>query len=190
MPGQTANFAIRYPCPGDTVTMDAFANWASDIENALLTVSELTEQASNRPRAIGRTSNAGTAVAAGAGPITLQATTIVTSVGLSNLSGVFTPTTTDSNGLYMLMAQVTPVNTATTVTSFKATILANNTVAASRTLASSVVGTIAKPISLVGLGFVTTVGGGALVQFEWTGTGGPLNVYAQLSLAYVAPAVP
>ena len=189
MPGQTDNYSIRYPCPGDTVTLADFTNWASDIDTALASVSELSDEALNRPRGMGRTANAGTAVAVGAGLTLLAATNTVYSHAMTNFSGVFVPES-GLDGLFLGMATVIPVGTGTTVTSWKASLIMDNQTVASRTSASSAASTIAKPISLVGVGFLTSTGAGGLVQFEWTGTGGPMNVYAQLSFSYIAPAFP
>lgn len=195
MPGTTVNYGIRYPCPGDTITTGVFSDWANDIESAIMEVSDLTSQALNRPRAMLRTADAGYAVAFGL-PTQILFTEVVYNNGLGVGAG---PTfgafdvqgTSLDQGLYLLMAQFTPVNTATTVTSFEAEILADNVVIAARTLASSAASTIAKPITLAGLGLLTfNPGGGGLVRFNWTGTGGPLNIYCQFSCQYLAPAFP
>lgn len=195
MPGTTANYAIRYPCPGDTITTDVFSNWANDIESAVLQVSDLTGQALNRPRAMLRTVDTGYAVAFGL-PTQILFDEVVYNnglgVGTGPIFGAFDVNGTSlDQGLYLFMAQLTPVNTATTVTSFEAEILTDNVVIAARTLASSAASTIAKPITLAGLGFLTfNPGGGGLVRFNWTGTGGPLNIYCQFSCQYIAPAFP
>jgi len=194
MPGQTTNFGIEYPCPGDTITAAAFQTWTEGIEDALEQVNDAAVAAANRPRAMLRTATTGFAVAAGAAT-QISFDEVVYDSGFGGLSGVAPYTAFDIagtgfiDGLYMFMAQFTPVNTATTVTSFEAEILASNTTIAARTLASSAATTIARPISMIGIGFLTTVGTG-LVRFNWTGTGGPLNIYCQFSCQYIAPAFP
>jgi hypothetical protein len=193
MPGQTTNFGIEYPCPGDTITTAAFQTWTEGIEAAINQVNTASTEATNRPRAMLRTNDTGYAVAFGAPTQILFDITVYNNgldVGvLGPPFGGFVPEPTGDAGLYLLMAQFTPVNTATTVTSFEAEIISNNEVVAARTLASSAATTIARPISLMGVGIIDFIGG-ALVRFNWTGTGGPLNIYCQFSCQYIAPAVP
>lgn len=188
MPGQTTNYGIRYPCPGDTIDAEAFGVWTNDIENAMAQVQTASNEALQRPRAMVRTANAGFAIPVGVATQITYTTTVYNNAGATPFAGTIPP---EEPQLNLYMAQITPIGTGTTVTSWKASILVDNFVVASRTSASSAASTIAKPISLVGLGFRTAdPGGAAVVTFHWTGTGGPLNVYSQFSFSYVAPATP
>lgn len=190
MPGQTENFAIRYPCPGDTLTTNVFCDWANDIDDAVSQVGQASQDSLNRVRVMMRTDTTGSTVAAGV-LTPLQFTTVV----YNNDPLVPVPLTpllawpgvgAGPDELNLYMAQITPVNTATTVTSFSANILVGTTIVARRVLADSAVPTIGKPITLVGLGIRDSTNGGA-VQVQWTGTGGPLLVYSQFSFSAVAP---
>src|SRR5688572_838049 len=127
MPGQTENFGIVYPCPGDTITTGVFQTWTQGIEDALEQVNDAAEAAINRPRAKLRTVDAGFAVANGVATQILFDEVVYNrglDVGAGPTFGGFNPAPTASAGLYLLTAQFTPVNTATTVTSFEAQILA------------------------------------------------------------------
>lgn len=188
MPGQTDNYGIRYPCPGDPIDPTDFANWAIDIENAVEQVETAALAATSRPRVQLRTPVTGTACAAGVATA-MSFDTIVFNEGMT-VAPLAAPHTTifpgDGVSIYVMTLTATfiPVNTATTVTSFQGFITANNDVCG-RTMASSTVPTIAKPLTLVMTGFVDSVFG-ATASFQWTGTGGPLNVYCQFSASFVA----
>lgn len=190
MPGQTENFGIRYPCPGDTITSNVFCDWANDIDEAVSQVGAASQASLNRVRSMLRTDTTGDAIPVG-GLNPIQFSTLVYNNDPITAAGPFPGLGWAGVGagpteLNLYMAQVTPLNTATTVTSLSVNILVGTTIVARRVLADSAVPTIGKPINLMGLGIRDSTNGGA-VQVLWTGSGGPLFFYCQFSFASVAP---
>lgn len=193
MPDQTPNFAIPYPCPGDVIDCDMFADWANAIDDALTTVNTAAEAAANRPRAMLRTLATGFAVPVNVAT-TIQFNEVTNNpvynngitVGAFPYTG-FTVNPPLTSGFYLFSATFIPVNTVTTVTAFKASIVADN-VSAGRTTASSVVGNSASPLTVTHLGVMQNTGlvPPATCVYQWNGTGGPMNVYVQFSCQYVS----
>jgi hypothetical protein len=193
MPGTTPNFAIPYPCPGDPIDCNDFEAWAGAIDDALTTVNEAATAAANRPRAMLRTPDAGVSVPVGVSTQILFSDTVSPvynnglDLGTAPLySGfrVFPPLET---AFYLFTATFIPLNTVTSVTSFRATMTLDN-ISVGRVMASSVAATSSQPITLVGIGVLdaadpTSFG---ICSYLWTGSGGPMNVHVQFSCQYVS----
>lgn len=195
MPATTPNFNIPYPCSGDTIDCSIFESWAAGIDNALATVRTASELASQRPRAMLRTADTGVAVAVGGAFVGMtynRADNPIYNGGLT-LTGVapnytgFSITLPQIPGWYLFMAQFTPLNAVTTVTSFEGRITVDGLVFG-RTLGDSLPGTVARPITVMGMALLPAALPGAQASYAWTGSGGPMNIYSQFSCQFMAPA--
>lgn len=186
MPGSTPNFNIRYPCAGETIDADVFATFSQDIEAALAEVSADTVALSTRPRAAIATADTGFACPVGA-VTTLNFTTTLFSNNPVELSfGATGITVTSRPALYMASAEFAPLNAVTSVTSWAAAII-GGTGEYGRTLAKSVATTTASRMNVSGIVILVPGGGTDTLSatWEWTGSGGPMNVYCQMSLALI-----
>lgn len=182
MPGATSNFGIRYPCSGETIDPTAFANWADDIDAALTDVSTLTSAALTRERASSKTVDAGTSV-----PVNVATTLTVGATTLYADGVTVTPTTLfpDIGGVFMVNAEFSPLNTVTTLTSWAGAILATGGIdTIGRKLGLSGANTQATNINVSGLLRASSING-ILVTWHWTGTGGPMFVYCNLSISKI-----
>jgi hypothetical protein len=194
MPGVTDNFAIPYPCQGENINPAVFAAYAAGVENALEQVNEQAQMAQNRLRADLYTVDAGVAVAVNVSTqllYTLSNYNNGMEVGPGPSFGGYGALTPDQAGLYVFTLELSPINTVTTLTSWKLEINSTNatnsaTMTTSRTLVRSVATIEASRVNLSALGFLH-VGSATVARFHWTGTGGPMNVYARFTAARIGP---
>lgn len=197
MPGMTPNFNIRYPCQGENINPQVFADYAQDVEAAIAQVQAQAALAQNRLRAALHTADAGVAVAVNVSTQILFSTVEYNNgveVGAGPTYGGFQSLTADQSGLYLFTLEVSPLNTVTTLTSWKA-VVSNTpgfyplTVGGSRTLGRSVATTEATRINVTGIGFLEAPFS-TVFTFQWTGTGGPMNIYARATATKIGPFFP
>lgn len=181
MPGTTPNFGIRYPCAGETIDPTVFQNFATDVEAALTTVNTSAALAVARPHAAQRTATTGTSCAAGA-TTSMAFTSVDYATGITTTATGFTPTTT---GVYMIDAQFSGFTTVTTVTSWAGQIQLNAVTKYRRKMALSTVPATAGFINISGA-LSCTAGDAIVVQWAWTGTGGPMFVFCRATISLTA----
>lgn len=181
MPGSTPNFGIAYPCVGDTFDPGLFSDWATSIENALVSVQEQALVARNRPRAaaFGTTSVAVNV----SSPLNINTTTLFSHtealVFANNIQ-------VQRSGVYMVSAQIVAQTGATTVTNTQGNVTAN-TLIIQRDMSQSGPPTNFVDINVSGL-VVAPAGTVISANMLWTGSGGPVNFDTTLSVAFICEA--
>lgn len=176
MPGSTPNFAIPYPCAGETIDPGVFQDFADGVEAALATVDALSAAALARPNAAIK-NTAGQSIAFGAAvALTLPITDFAT--GVTAAAGGFTILT---DGIYMLTLEASTSSATTTVSSWAAEILQAGTARYRRKLSPNPATTIAGGINLAGL-ISATAGQAITFQWQWTGAGANLSVISRATI--------
>lgn len=174
MPGFTPNFAIQYPCAGETINPTVFQAFADDVEAALATVDAAATAALNRPSAAIRDS--GTSIPFGAmAALSFDSTDFTTPASISVGATGFTVL---EPGVYMVTLEAGSDTVPTTVTSWSAEILVAGTVIWRRKLSqpgapSTPPAPFSDDLNLAGLAVVTA---GQLVSFQWGWTGTGINM--------------
>lgn len=182
MPGVTPNFAIRYPCAGETINPTVFQDFADDVEDALASVQVASTAALQRPRAATRNSSA-TGTACTVAVLTTMTFTIVDfSSGVTTTATGFTIL---AGGVYMVDAQFAPINTVTnSPVSCAGSIVQNATTRYRRKISNFGNTTVAFTENVSGL--ISCAPADTIsAQYLWTGAGGPLNVYSRLSISKI-----
>lgn len=180
MPGFTPNFAIEYPCAGETIDPTVFQTFADDVEAALVTVDTASAAALQRPRAAIRNS-AGQSIAFGAMTALTDPTTDFTS-GVTAAAAGFTLLT---SGVYLVTLQAGSATVTTTVTSYAADISLAGTVIYRRKLSKTLTTTTAGDINLVGV-FSGTAGQAVTFRWGWTGAGANLTVTSRATVKKIS----
>lgn len=161
----TPNFGIVYPCMGPVIDPDDFRDFATSVEAAIATVDAEATATTHLPYAMQQTS---TVVPVGA------ATTLVFAASAFNFSSGITVGVSSftilTSGLYLVTVQANSVESNTTLTSARTSILRNGVLVnaikrkpfVSFPSASNM--NITAPVPLV-------VGDTLSAQYLWTGTG-------------------
>lgn len=179
MPGFTPNFAIQYPCAGETIDPAVFQTFADDVEAALSTVEAASDFALARPNAAIR--DATDSVAFGAMANIAWDTTDFNNNMTPSGAGFIIP----QDGLYMADLDVGSITTPTTVTSWAAEIQVGGVTKYRRKVSeTSTVPPVPLRLNVSGLVQGTT-GQAVIFQFGWTGTGINLVLTARASISLV-----
>lgn len=178
MPGFTPNFAIEYPCAGETIDATVFQTFADDVEAALAQVDAASAAALQRPRGQKLLS-----------PGQSIASTVLTT--LNYTSTVYASGITDTptgfvilfDGVYMVTLDCAEFSfSAASNDYWSARVVRNATSIYQRKLTAPL--TPEHPLNIGGL--MTCVAGDVLsTQYQWQGGGGPLVVSARFSAAKV-----
>lgn len=164
MPGVTPNFAIPYPCAGETIDASVFQDFADGVEAALQTVEASVAASLQRPRAAMNLLGQSIPV----GVITpLVFTTTEFSSGVTSAAGGFTII---EDGVYSASLNVAPTNFTTTVTSWEAHIRRAGLNIYSRKVGRNPAEATANRLNNMGL-FTATAGQLISFAIAWTGAG-------------------
>lgn len=179
MPGATPNFAIPYPCAGETIDPTVFQDFADGVEQALTDVQNAADETLNRPVGSLRTATAGTSTAVGVTTAMTYSTTEFLTGGLVAIANGFT---TPTGGVWMVTAQFSGLTTVTSVTSWAGEIQAGGVVQYRRKQGYNVATTNADFINVSGLVYCAAACN-ITGHFVWTGSGGPLFAWSRISIA-------
>ncbi len=170
----TPNFEIRYPCAGDTIDCDTFANFTNDIQAALDAVAVSETAALNRPNAK-ITEN-------GAQTIAFNTTTDIQfhieeydNNGMADLAVNNERLTIQTAGIYMAEAYMSGNSSFTTVSSQAIALSQNGTIRYRKKDSNR--SNLTSSIHVVGL-FNCLVGDVLRAVYLWTGSGGPEGVFS------------
>lgn len=167
MPGFTPNFAIEYPCAGETIDATVFQTFADGVEAALTSAAALTAGALQRPRAAMRDS--GTSAAAGAGTV-LSFDSNDFATGVTAAAAGFTIL---ADGIYMADLEAGSTTSTTTVTSWAAAIRRAGVTVWRRKNSPNPSLTSARTLNVSGPIICTA---GQLIDFTWVWSGAGINV--------------
>lgn len=186
MPGTTTRFAIPYPCLGDVIDPNAFANWTLGLESAMSQVDAIEALALHKPMASITFPNATSFTVNVATNITFG-TELFDTDNMVDLGSNNDRITIRTQGIYMVEASLCLASAPfTTYTSGRIGVSVNGTLATARKHDDvSIAGSIAAILPQV------LVPGDILrLQYLWTGTGGPSSLacqFARLSARLVCP---
>lgn len=186
MPASTPNFAITYPCSGDTIDAAAFATYAETTQDALDVVQNLIDTVPFPPAVMVRRSDTDQVVGFGV------ATVISFDVEVYDRGAMFSPglptlVVLPSNGTYIVSWQIELfVEPVTTFTSMRAGINVNGVELAAKESDAGSTGRPATTLTtalLIPAGTVgTPITGTALI----TGSGGAPSVTAMMTVTKVS----
>jgi hypothetical protein len=180
----TPNFAIPYPCSGDTIDPTVIADWANGIDAALATVSDTANLALNRPSLYATSPLLGQSYATGVAA-DISFSLVNFNVGVTMVTPTTTATITRA-GVYRISGQINHINSVTTMTRYRVIINSSTGRRVSRNLNLIFAGgTNQVPLLAEGL-FVCPVGTTITLNFQWIGTGGPLTAFGLLWLNMVS----
>jgi|SRR4029450_755676 hypothetical protein len=180
MPGQTPVLGIRYPLIGETVDATSFANFANDVNSAVITTQALATAALNRKECLVPMLT-GVAIT-----VAVETTVTFTNSGLENFNpfrdndNMFNPAsptqiTINTSGVYMIVAKDTGVDSFATMTSFRCLVYKNN-IAQFGERRNEQDGSSNSIVETVQALLRCEVGDIITVKFLWNGTGGPATV--------------
>lgn len=177
MPGLTPNFAIPYPCAGETINPAVFQNFANGVEAALATVDALNASVLDRPRA-SMANEAGTPIATGV-LTTYSYPTVEFADGVTTSATTFTIT---EAGIYEVNVNFWEISTgaATTNDFWLGQILRNGVIQYRRKLGDPV-GTFDRYNSISGL-LICNVADALTAQFQWQGAAGPWTIASRFGI--------
>lgn len=180
MPGATPNFAIPYPCSGDTIDPGVFEDFADAVEAALTTVAMAAEAARIRPRILV------TGVGVAANGVTLNVPTTATPVTSTAASNNGTGITVTQAGVWMVSANFVTSGAVTNVVGNRGSIVGPGTQLYRRHLGLSTTPADGfQDINVSGL-FLLAPADTLTPQYFWTGTGVNVSVSVQVSAALIA----
>lgn len=181
MPGSTDNFAIPYPCNGETIDCGVFADWANAIQAAVSTVRTAQQFALNKPAA-GITVPTSNAIAVGVATVVTGFTNEnYDNNGMANLGVSNDRLTIQTQGLYLVEAGLTGDGPTTTFTSDAVGILQSGTL---RFREKSGINP-GNTLQVVGV-LDCIVGDFIQLNYLWTGTGGPQTTSGYLQARLLA----
>jgi hypothetical protein len=176
----TPNFNIPFPCSGDVVSADDIADWANGIDDALASIQTATTTAQTRPAMTAHQSGNGQSFAQN-----VAADFVFTTADFNRGVTATFPTasfTLPAGGLYRISAEANHTTTTTTTITRWQLILNAGAQRVSRNYNVGLAGGLFQiPIMVEGL-FICVPGTIVTVNFLWTGTGGPTDVYGILYL--------
>lgn len=182
MPGVTPNFAIPYPCAGETIDAGVFQDFADGVEAALAAVDVLSAAALQRPRAaIRHTVPAEQAVAPGAMTAIVYSTTDFAS-GITAGAGGFTALT---NGLYLVSLNIIASGSPTTITSWAGEIIVSGTVKYRRKLSENPAHLTPGSFNATGVVFMLAAQA-ATFTYGWTGTAPNVSIYSRATINQIS----
>lgn len=167
MPDSSPVFGIPFPCEGEAITCDSFADFATGVESALASVDVTVDQALNPPNA---GVNLTQSVAVAAATDCVYVTEYWDSANMATVGT--TPLTAPADGMYLITINA-GVSGFATITSAKAAININGTDQYAFKFPAGV-GTPNR-CSTQGL-YRLAIGDLVRCRFTWTGTGGPGSV--------------
>lgn len=177
MPGFTPNFAIEYPCAGETIDATVFQTFADDVEAALAQVDAANAAALQRPRGQ-KLLDPGQSIATTV-LTTLTYTSTVYATGITDTATGFTIL---SDGVYMVTLQCLDFTAVASNDYWSARILRTGTTVYQRKLFAGTTSQHHMNVS----GLLTCVAGDTLSsQYQWQGGGGPVTVLARFSASKV-----
>lgn len=168
MPGFTPNFAIQYPCAGETIDSTVFQTFADDVEAALTTVGARVTAAVDRPSAAVVFN--GTSV-----PVGVNTQLDMSSADFQNNISI---PGTDSfviieAGLYLVTLEAGSTTVTTSMTSWAAEIRQNATTRYRRKVSPSPAVTSRAALNLCGL---VQCAAADSIDFTWQWTGAGINL--------------
>lgn len=183
MPGFTPVFGIQYPCAGENIDPTVFQTFADDVEAALSTVDALAASAVQRTRAQVLLPSPGQSAATG-----VLTSLLYTSAPYEmNVTTGVTGFTIVQPGIYMVTAEmisIDPSGTPATTTYWFGQVLQNGSIVM-KSKQTDPVGT--DPVHVNVQGLLSCAAADTLsTQWQWAGTGGPLEITARFSVAKVA----
>lgn len=168
MPGMTPNFAIPYPCSGETIDCTIFASFTQAIQDALISVEDLTVTALNRPAA--GVSGTGQAITVNVSTNATFGTELYDNNNMADLAVNNDRLTIQTDGVYMVTVWSGLQSGWATMTSNAVAISNNGTVLYRKKNSSD--NDLDMDVTVTGL--VNCVAGDILrCSILWTGTGGP-----------------
>lgn len=176
----TPNFAIPYPCSGDTIDAAAIQAWADGIDLAVSSVQDQADLALNRPSLYVQSPPTGQAYATGvAADISFSTATFARG------SYTFTlPTTTitvNTPGIYRMSGQISMMGSLVTTTTRWRVELRAGTQLTSRLVNFGDLAAVVSPLVAEGL-FIVTAGTVVTLNLQWIGTGGPTTAFGTLAM--------
>lgn len=180
MPGFTPNFAIEYPCAGETIDAGVFQTFADDVESALASVAAQTQSALERPNTAVRAS--GTSTAAGVNTqIVLTSADFQTNISVPG-GNIVVPT---EDGIYMVTLEAGSTTTTTSVTSWAAEIRLAGATVYRRKMSPSPALTSARTINVSGP-LICLAGQNIDFSWQWTGAGINIVVIARATVCKIS----
>lgn len=179
MPGFTPNFAIEYPCAGETIDSTVFQTFADDVEAALASVAAQAASTLERPNTATRAN--GTSVPVGVNTqITLSTVDFITNISVPG-GNIIVPT---EDGIYMVTLEAGSTTTTTTVTSWAAEIRRSGATIWRRKMSPNPLLTSPRTINVSGP--VICLAGQPLdFTWQWTGSGINVIVIARATVAKI-----
>lgn len=179
----TDNFAIPYPCGGDSIDCTVFQPWAEAIQAAVSSVRDTSELALNKPAAAVQQTFSAATFAPGVTAVITYDVEDFDNNNMVNLSVNNDRITVRTAGVYLVIASSAGVGPTTTLTS-EAVGITRNGVQVYRKK-SGILPQGPQSLQVIGI-LGCAVGDVLQANFLWTGTGGPQAVEAYFQARLVA----
>lgn len=172
MPGLTPNWALPYPCSGETIDPDIFCDFSEALDVALATINDRTTFVANRPNSrLNRFGGAQT-FAVNVNTVVQWNSEMYDNNAMTDLTLDNTIITVNTPGLYWVTFVVGGVANFTTWTRYQLQITQNATARVSRKFIIDTGVATFSDNSINGL-LVCQAGDLIRGQYLWNGTGGP-----------------
>lgn len=167
----TPNFAIPYPCAGETVDCDDFALFTEGIQDALTSLDALNTEVLNRPAAHIQAFANGQTFTVNVATNVIFDTVFFDNDGMANLTVNNDRLTVQNPGMYLVSGNLRTGASFTTITSQSNALSLNGTILYRKKESSDNNNLMYIPSAI---GLMNCVAGDVIrLVYLWTGTGGP-----------------
>lgn len=171
MPESTPVYGITYPCATDVIDAADFATFATDVDNALAILNDLSQTALTRPAA--RITGSVISLPTGVDTLATYIAEDFDNDGMADLAVSTSRLTVQTAGTYMVIFEAI-INSATTNTSAAVAIAKNGTIEYRKKDGNTTNSLM--PLLVAGL-FDAVPGDFFTGLGYWTGTGGPSDIF-------------